>query len=175
MVNSCRSGDVIFLRPMSSDTFDTSNNLPCVCAQKKKTQWPSPTWIWLVYFRKDRSLLRISAEQSPLLTDKMYTYRQMLVNSFNSAKTSMCRAHEISCMSDSWLQAPTFQDFRHFSSMLKCYFINSVQLWYPETWQFTKTPAMFTKHLRRQLLMAITICRGAGENHNSIIIKGLTV
>lgn len=173
-VNSCGSGDVIFLRPMSSDTFDTSNNLPCVCVQKKKTQWPSPTWI------SERTNL-YWAESSPIPRQNVPIFPN------SSEFPQQCKDNHVQ---STWNQphvrfvitgtkARTFLDFRHFPSMRKCFHINRVQLWYPATWQFTKTPAVFTKHLRREFIDGPQHLQGCWENHNtssvSITIKDLTV
>ncbi len=67
-------------------------------------------------------------------------------------------------------KARTFRDFRHFPLMLKCFHIKSVQLWYPATWQFTKTPAVFTKHLRKEFIDGLTICRGAGKTITHLLL-----
>lgn len=113
-VNSCRSGDVIFLRPMSSETFDTSNNLPCVCSEKEDSVTISDMDLDCVLQKRE---IEIFTEQSPPLSpDKMYPFPQMLVNSLNSAKTSMCRAHGISCTSESWLQTAKSNNIQRIST-----------------------------------------------------------
>lgn len=86
-MNSCRSGDVIFLRPMSSETFDTSNNLPCVCSEKEDSATISDMDLDCVLQKRE---IEIFSEQSPPLSpDKINPFPQMLVNSLNSAKRHM--------------------------------------------------------------------------------------
>lgn len=117
-VNSCRSGDVIFLRPMSSETFDTSNNLPCVCSEKEDSVTISDMDLDCVLQKRE---IEIFSEQSPPLSlDKIYPFPQMLVNSLNSAKRSMCRAHEISCTSESWLQTAKQEHSETFDISVQC-------------------------------------------------------
>lgn len=143
----------------------------CVCSEKEDSVAISDMDLAYVL---QKGQLKISTEQSPLLSmDKMYPFRQMLANSLNTAKTSMCEAHEISCTSDSWLQAPKQEHSETFDISLQCSSVFtsrgfSFDIRQPDNSQ--KHQQCLQSISEESLLMALTICRGAGKTITHLLL-----
>ncbi len=142
----------------------------CVCAFRKREDSVAISDKDLTYVLQKG----LSTERSPLLsTDKMYPFRQMQANSLNTAKTRMCGAHEISCTSDSWLQAPKQEHSETFDISLQCSSVFtsrafSFDIRQPDNSQ--KHQQCLQSISEKSLLMTLTICRGAGKTITHLLL-----